>query len=137
MNSILLAGIVTCLAVLGAAFAVLRKYVGSRTLSREQARDEDESEAPIEKRLTVDDYKFLFAHPVLARAFARELRRERRKVLRHYIRRLRCDFDQVCAEMKLMMTQSCQDRSDLATMLLKERLLFTVVAIRAEFDDDG
>lgn len=133
MSSVLVVGFLGMVAVLALVCTILAKWVVARpTPSQEAAPQNELSEAPLEARLTLDDFALLMDHPTLCRRFVRHLRRERRKVLRAYIGRLRRDFNGVCAEIKILMTQSGRDRSDLATVLLKERLRFKAGVIRAE-----
>jgi len=82
--------------------------------------------------LDSESFSFLVEHPALSRIYVRELRRERRKVLREYLRSLQCDFDKTCAAIRAAMVESADDRPDLARAILKQQLLFRVGLLRAE-----
>ena len=71
-------------------------------------------------------------HPALTRTFIRELRRERRKVLREYLRSLGEEFDRTCAEIRAAIVASPEDRPDLVSAILKEQLRFKLELLRAE-----
>jgi hypothetical protein len=132
MGPILVIGTFTSLAMFAALWVLLRESLAGGQNSGRLKQISVCSEAPLESRLTPDDFNFLLGHPTVGRTFLRQLRRERRKVLRLYIRRLRIDFNRVCAELKTLMVQSRQDRPDLARVLVKKRLYFTVRVVQAE-----
>jgi len=132
MSPILVIGTFTSLAMFAALWVLLKKSLAGGQNSGRSKQIAACSEAPLESRLTPDDFNFLLDHPTVGRNFLRQLRRERRKVLRLYIRRLRIDFNQVCAELKMLMVQSRQDRPDLARVLLRKRLYFTAGVLQAE-----
>ena len=103
-----------------------------------QARNETVgSERPRCKRAQLEDFKstdisFLVKHPALARTVIRELRSERRRVLRKYLRSLEYDFNRTCAEIKAAIVASFEDRPDLAKMLFKQQVRFKLGLMRAE-----
>ena len=78
------------------------------------------------------DISFLVKHPALARTVIRELRCERRRVLREYLRSLQNDFNLTCAEIKGAIVASSEDRPDLVEALFKQQVRFKLGLMRAE-----
>jgi hypothetical protein len=97
--------------------------VASESPGRQRAQLED---------LESKDISFLVKHPALARTVIRELRCERRRVLRKYLRSLRCDFSRTCADIRAVMVQSREDRPDLLHALLRQQVLFRLALLHAE-----
>jgi len=82
--------------------------------------------------LESNDVAFLVKHPALARTVIGELRCERRRVLREYLRSLRLDFNLTCAEIKAAIVASSEDRPDLVKALFKQQVRFRLELMRAE-----
>lgn len=105
---------------------------------RRQARNQTVgSEWPGRKRSQLEDIEstdisFLVKHPALARTVIRELRCERRRVLREYLRSLQYDFNLTCAEIKGAIVASSEDRPDLVEALFKQQVRFKLGLMRAE-----
>lgn len=128
---ILTLGLLICLTLLLSLGVILGRLVrqsGNPGLRRESFNTKC---VPLEE-LKPSDISFLSEHPGLARIFVHELRRERRKVLREYLRSLRCDFSRTCADTRAAMVQSREDRPDLAHALLRQQVLFRLALLRAE-----
>jgi hypothetical protein len=53
-------------------------------------------------------------------------------VFRHYLRCLRRDFDRLTTAAKMVLVHAAQDRPDLATTLLKQRLVFNYAMLVVE-----
>jgi hypothetical protein len=81
---------------------------------------------PMERLLDSLDYRFLQSQAAYSRRIARRLRGKRIEIFRGYVRCLARDFSRVSSALKLVMVQSSMDRSDLAGLLLKQRILFSV-----------
>jgi hypothetical protein len=96
---------------------------------------------PMERLFVEEDYDFLATHPGFHPGISRKLRAERRRIFRHYLRCLSRDFDRLLAAAKLVLVHAAQDRPDLATMLLKQRLIFgyamAVVRVRLALQTVG
>ena len=95
------------------------------------------SEWPRSKRSQLEDLQstdisYLVKHPALARTVIRELRCERRRVLREYLRSLQYDFNLTCAEIKEAIVASSEDRPDLVEALFKQQVRFKLGLMRAE-----
>lgn len=88
---------------------------------------------PMERLFVEDDYDFLAAQPGFHPRISRKLQSERRRVFRHYLRCLRRDFDRLSTAAKTVLVHAAQDRPDLATTLLKQRLLFSYAMLVVEF----
>ena len=121
---ILIFGFVICLLIAAAAFRLLAK------LDRE---DPPATGLDNEEALRPADFAFLAEHPRFNRAVVRELRRERRKVLRQYLRCLRDDFRMVSTQVRLAIVQSAGDRPDLSSALARQQFRFMVGLARAEY----
>ncbi|MGA2328510.1 MAG: hypothetical protein ABSH05_19715 [Bryobacteraceae bacterium] len=88
---------------------------------------------PMERLFVEDDYDFLAAQPGFHPRISRKLQAERRRVFRHYLRCLRRDFDRLSAAAKTVLVHAAQDRPDLATTLLKQRMVFSYAMLVVEF----
>ncbi len=87
---------------------------------------------PMERLFSEDDYRYLAAQRGYRPEIGRQLRRERIRVFRGYLKCLRADFTRLEAAVNLWMANSPTDRPDLAKTLLKQRLLFTYAMLGAE-----
>jgi hypothetical protein len=137
MSVILLVATLICLA-LGLGFFLLIKalwsgrdvppatleWVGELSVSKYR---------PMERLLEDRDYEFLAAQPGFNRKMVRRLRSERRRVFRGYLRCLSRDFNRVCGGIQMIMLQSDQDRPDLATILVRQKLLFALGMTAVQF----
>ena len=131
-NSLILAaGLLVSLTLVVALCFVLIRLFRHETNQTVHSGEPQSKRAPL-KDIGPEDIALLAEHPALTHAFLRELRRERRKVLREYLRSLRRDFDQACADIRAAMVASCEDRPDLVSALLKEQLRFKMGLLRAE-----
>lgn len=79
---------------------------------------------PMERLLDEADFRFLAAQPGYHARMGRQLRAERRRVLRGYMRSLERDFGRICGAIHALMAASEQDRPDLAAMLVQRRVSF-------------
>lgn len=79
---------------------------------------------PMERLFSDQDYDFLATQPGYSPAIARRLHAERRRIFRHYLRCLSRDFERLHTAAKFLLLHSPQDRPDLASALLKQRLIF-------------
>jgi hypothetical protein len=92
-----------------------------------------DSYRPMERLLNEGDYEFLAAQPGFYPGIARELRAERRRIFRIYLRSLIRDFKKLIRLAELMMVYSEQDRPDLARAIFRLRREFYVSIIATEF----
>lgn len=81
---------------------------------------------PMERLLQEADYRFLASQPGFSRKLAWRLRIERRRTFRRYLQHMRRDFNRLCTAVKFLMVHSQLDRPDLASILLKQQVLFTL-----------
>jgi hypothetical protein len=79
----------------------------------------------MERLLDPMDYRFLESQSCYSRGMARRLRANRIGIFRGYARCLARDFSRVSTALKMLMVHAPVDRSALAGLLLKQRLLFT------------
>jgi hypothetical protein len=79
---------------------------------------------PMLHLLDAGDVEFLRSQPGFTPAMAAQLRLERCRVFRGYLRSLRTDFQRVCAALKLLILHSRYDRPDLASTLVLQQVMF-------------
>jgi hypothetical protein len=79
---------------------------------------------PMLRLLDGGDLDFLSSQPGFTPHAAVRVRKQRCQIFRGYLRCLNNDFDRVCLAIKLLMLQARDDRPDLATLLLRNRLSF-------------
>jgi hypothetical protein len=78
----------------------------------------------MERLLDPADYRFLQSAPGYGRRMARRLRGQRVEIFRSYARCLKRDFMRVSGALRMLMVHAPVDRSSLAGILVKQRLLF-------------
>jgi hypothetical protein len=110
--------------------AVLFRKMASRTgtMEYDPAWLEDFSISkyrPMLRLLSEDDYEFLANQAGYQGKIASQLRAERRKVFRAYLRNLVRDFHRLHHVAKMMAVYSAQDRPEFTTALLKQRITFS------------
>ena len=79
---------------------------------------------PMERLFFDGDYDFLAAQEGASAKISKRLRAGRRRIFRQYLRCLSRDFDRLYTAAKFLLLHSPQDRPDLASALLKQRLIF-------------
>ena len=87
---------------------------------------------PMERLLCEEDYTFLASQPGFRPEIARKLRAQRRRIFRLYLRRMVRDFDRIHAAAQVMVVHSPVDSSELAAVLLKQRVSFRVALLAVE-----
>jgi len=81
---------------------------------------------PMERLLDPEDYRFLRSQTGLSRGIVRRLRASRIEIFRGYVRCLGRDFSRVSRALKFVMVHGSMDRSALAGLLLKQRMVFSL-----------
>lgn len=81
---------------------------------------------PMMRILDSSDFEFLRAQPGYTSQMESRLRTQRCQVLRGYLQCLDMDFKRVATALKVVMTQSDQDRSDLAMALVQHQVRFAM-----------
>lgn len=87
---------------------------------------------PMERLLDGADEEFLSAQRGLSGNVARQLRRDRRRVFRAYLRNMRRDFGRIHGALREIMVHSTEDRPDLAAALLRQRWAFSMALAEVE-----
>jgi len=87
---------------------------------------------PMERLLDPADHEFLAAQPSYSRRMGRRFRANRIAVFRGYARCLGKDFSRVSGALKALMIHASVDRSALAGLLLKQRMLFSYTMMSLE-----
>jgi hypothetical protein len=130
MNLLLLSA-TAVFVLLGILFLVLFRALASR--NRKSALPEDWESIfaparykPMERLLGPEDQAFLASQPACNRGMARRFRATRISAFRGYARCLGRDFNRVSDALKMLMVHASVDRSALAGLLLKQRLLFNL-----------
>jgi len=88
---------------------------------------------PMERLLDPADQEFLASQPSYRRRMGRRLRANRIAIFRGYARCLGKDFARVSGALKTFMVHASVDRSALAGLLLKQRLLFNYSMMSLQF----
>jgi len=88
---------------------------------------------PMDRLLNQADFQFLESHRAYDRRSARRFRATRIEIFRGYARCLARDFSRVTGALQILMIHAPADRSALAGMLLKQRLLFSANMTVLEF----
>ena len=120
---------VLCLFLAGSFALVFRKLASAGQLPAEEDWVEQVSPdryRPMERLLTDREFRSLEAHPAISPKLLRRFRARRVSVFRGYLESLSVDYSRVCHAVKLLMVQSAKDRPDLAALLVKQRITFTL-----------
>ncbi len=125
-------------AFLGIAFLVLFRKLTSGNRETSLPADLDNLFAPsrykpMERLLDPADGSFLSSQPGCSRGVMRRFRASRLGVFRGYARCLGRDFGRVSNALKMVMIHAPVDRSTLAGVLLKQRLLFSFGMMSLQF----
>jgi len=121
--------------LLGFAFVVLFRRLSSSRQKMAVTRDYIFAASrykPMDRLLDPLDYRFLQSQPAYSRRIMRRLRGKRIEIFRGYVRCLSRDFSRVSSALKLVMVESSVDRSALAALLLKQRMLFSAQMMSIE-----
>ena len=79
---------------------------------------------PMLRLLDNDDLDFMRRQPGYTPQMAAKLRLQRCQIFRGYLRSLNTDFTRICMAIKILMMQSQHDRPDLASVLLRNQMMF-------------
>jgi hypothetical protein len=80
---------------------------------------------PMERLFDPADHEFLASQPAYSRRMGRRFRANRIAIFRGYARCLGRDFARVSNALKMLMVHAPVDRSSLAGLLLRQRLMFS------------
>ena len=83
--------------------------------------------------LDEEDLRFLRKQPGFTPQMAAKFRAQRCRIFRGYLRSMQVDFGRICAVLKIVMAQSQQDRSDLASALVRSQITFTCRMVAIQF----
>jgi len=125
-------------AVLVVVFVALFKKLASRKVVPGIGNDLEslfsvERYKPMDRLLSQADLQFLQSHRAYDRRSARHFRATRIDIFRGYARCLGRDFTRVTRALQILMIHAPADRSALAGMLLKQRVLFSANMTVLEF----
>jgi len=87
---------------------------------------------PMLRLLNLEEFSLLESQAGSTPEMIADMRRQRCRIFRRYLRLLREDFGQVCLAVKLLMVHAGRGRPDLARMLIRARLQFAVGMIAVE-----
>ena len=79
---------------------------------------------PMIRLLQGEDLGYLRSHPGIGAQRAQEVHAQRCRVFREYLALLQADFRRVCLALRILMAQSREDRPDLASRLIRQRITF-------------
>ena len=130
MNLLIVLSILTGLAVVAAVIALAHKLTltaASLPLTAEWIDDLSiERYRPMMHLLDASDMECLRSQPGFTPGMVAKLRTERCQVFRGYLRCLNADFQRVCVALKLLMLHSRFDRPDLASVLVRQQVMFEI-----------
>jgi hypothetical protein len=136
MSFIIAIASIFCMMFAGLFLLVCRKLVSSPNVPVENDWLQNLSPLryrPMERLLDVAEYRRLASHPAISRRMLKNIRSRRVHLFREYLRCLSLDYGRICGAVKLLMVQSSQDRADLASLLMRQRLQFNLRLLMAEF----
>jgi hypothetical protein len=84
---------------------------------------------PMFRLLDEDDLALLIGHPGSGRAREGRIRAERCAIFRDYLRSMSLDFGRICKAIEILLVQSQDDRPDLAVLVLKQKVRFTLAVM--------
>jgi hypothetical protein len=87
---------------------------------------------PMLRLLDDADYKFLSSQPGYSAKFVSRLRAERRAIFRAYLRDLVRDFHKLHMAARMVLVYGKQDRPELAMLLVRQRVVFTLAILAIE-----
>ncbi len=118
--------VIAILAVNGLILMVLSRQFAPIKLSRTAAALEErvENYAPMRRLLDRNELLYLRNQPGFTRQMEIRLRRQRATLFAHYLRSLQADFREACDALKVVMVQASADRSDLASLVLRNQAQF-------------
>ena len=125
-------------AVLGIAFFVLFRNLASRDIKAASIADWENIFSParykpMERLLNEGDYQFLKSQSGHNRGLERRLRSGRVTIFRGYSRCMGRDFTRVSKAIKILMVHAPADRSTLAAVLIRQRMLFNLNMMLVEY----
>jgi hypothetical protein len=88
---------------------------------------------PMLRLLSEADYTFLASQPGITNETIRQLRRDRRRIFRAYLRNLVRDFHRLHLAARMSLIYSSQDRPELARTLLQQRVNFAGAVLEVEY----
>lgn len=89
---------------------------------------------PMRGLLAREDFAFLSRQPGFDFSLHRKLRRDRLHIFRQYLTRLIIDFNRLHTAACVVLANSLEDRSEMASRLLVLKLRFTISVLKAEFN---
>jgi hypothetical protein len=87
----------------------------------------------MQRLLSDTDLKYLAAQPGITAKTVNQLRRERRRIFKAYLRNLVRDFHRLHLAARMTLLYASEDRPDLAKALLRQRATFTWAVLMVEF----
>ncbi len=128
MNVIIATAISICFAVALCLLLVVRS-AGCRAAELPVTTDwidelSVERYMPMLRLLAEDDIRFLKRQPGCTPRMTARFRAQRFCIVKSYLRHMQTDFDRLCAALKIVITQSQQDRPELASSLIRSQVAF-------------
>jgi hypothetical protein len=124
------------LAPIGLALVYLFRTLSSRT-NPEAALDQSlvlslDKYRPMERLLLEDDFRFLASQSGFSAQLGRRFRSQRRRIFRGYLTNLKRDFGRVSVALQTLIVHSAEDRGELASALIRQRLMFALGMLAIE-----
>ena len=88
---------------------------------------------PMMRLLDESDFQYLRSQPGITARRVAQLRIQRCRLFREYLRSLNADFKRICRALRKSMAESGQDRDDFARLLLRREAEFAWAMLRVQF----
>ncbi len=134
---LLVAVSITALVVLITALRILaRQFVSPNCSEGTGWIDELSTDRyrPMLRLLDEEDFKFLRNQPGFVPDMETELRIQRYRMFRGYLRSLDADFGRICMALKCILVRSKIDRPDLASALVRTQMVFAYRKMAIQFE---
>jgi hypothetical protein len=137
LDTTLLISVLLCIVAIVALFAyLLRELFARKTVTTFDPMWLEEFSVakyrPMTRLLAEEDYAFLAGQSGFDAKISATLRAERRRIFRAYLRSLVRDFNRLHFCAKLMASHSSEDRSEVLTTLVKQRITFSFALAAVE-----
>jgi len=87
---------------------------------------------PMQELFHQDDFAFLSRQPGFDLVLYKKFRRERLRIFRQYMNRLIADYNRLHTAARFLVSQTGQDRSEMMTRLILQKLNFAAAVFSAE-----
>jgi hypothetical protein len=128
MNLLVAASILACI-LAGAGLVMLIRKIASPAVALPATASwieelSVERYRPMLRMIDSAEFRFLCDQPGMTQKEVAQMRKQRCRIFRGYLRSLSGDFNRVCTAIKILMLHANTDRPDLAQVLLRSQFTF-------------